>query len=138
MKKAAAAVLALGLVFLLCGCQGKPLPEGMDDEAVLEAGREIVVRLNEGDWQGIFSQMRSDGQEKASPEAIQEIMESVLDRAGELKKETDAMVTGQTLKETGEEYGTAVFYYKHAKKRVQYRIAFSQDMELMGLSVDTR
>ena len=49
--------------------------------------------------------------------------------------EIEAMATGQTLKDTGEEYGTAVFYCKHEKKSVIYRIAYSTDMELMGVQV---
>ena len=43
------------------------------------------------------------------------------------------MATGQKLKDTGEEYGTAVLYCKHEKKTVMYRVAFSTEMELMGI-----
>ena len=45
------------------------------------------------------------------------------------------MTTCQKLKATGEEYGTAVFYCKHEKKNVLYRIAYSVEMELMGVEV---
>ena len=125
----------LTLMFLLTGCKvsGHPLPEGMEEDDVLDQGREIVAMLNEGDWQGVYDQLRFDGQEISSPEAIQSYMEERLDKAGGYQRETEAMTTGQTLKATGEAYGTAVLYCKHEKKSVMYRIAYSTEMELMGI-----
>ena len=89
----------LMLMFLLIGCKvsGHPLPEGMEEDDVLEQGREIVAMLNEGDWQGVYDQLRFDGQETSSPEAIQSYMEERLDKAGGYQRETEAMTTGQTL-----------------------------------------
>ena len=62
-------------------------------------------------------------------------MEEHLSKAGAYQKEDEAMATGQALKDTGEEYGTAVLYCKHEKKSVIYRVAYSTDMELMGIQV---
>lgn len=137
-----ALLLALGLVFLLtlsgCKVSGHPLPEGMEEEAVLERGREIVSQLNAGDWQEVYDLLRDDARETSSPEAIQAYMAERLDKAGAYQKEDEAMATGQELKDTGEEYGTAVFYCKHEKKSVIYRIAYSADMELMGIEIKVR
>ena len=33
---------------LLTGCQGKPLPQGMEEEALLAHGREVAVLLAGG------------------------------------------------------------------------------------------
>ena len=123
--------------FLLSGCKvsGNPLPEGMEGDTVLEQGREIVALLNGGDWQEVYDLLRSDARETSSPEAIQSYMEERLSKAGAYKSEEEAMATGQTLKDTGEEYGTAVFYCKHEKKSVMYRVAYSLEMELMGVEV---
>ena len=122
---------------LLVGCKvsGNPLPTGMEEETVLEQGREVVSLLNGGNWQEVYDRLRSDARETSSPGAIQSYMEERLDKAGAYVSETEAMATGQTLKDTGEEYGTAVFYCKHEKKSVIYRIAYSTDMELMGVQV---
>lgn len=129
--------MALTLVFLLlltgCKVKGNPLPEGMEEAAVLEQGREIVSMLNGAEYQEVFDLLRADAQETSSPEAIQSYMEERLDKAGAYERENEAMATGQTLKDTGEEYGTAVLYCKHEKKKVIYRVAFSTDMELMGI-----
>ena len=127
----------LTVLCLLSGCKvsGNPLPEGMEEETGLEQGREVVAQLNGGEWQAVYDALREDAKETSSPEAIQAYMEEFLDKAKAYEKETDAMATGQKLKDTGEEYATAVFYCKHEKKNLMYRVAYSTDMELMGIQV---
>ena len=139
-KKFALLLAALAALFLLSGCKvsGNPLPEGMEGDTVLEQGREIVALLNGGDWQEVYSRLRADAQETASPETIQSYMEERLEKAGAFKEEDEAFATGQKIKETGEEYGTAVFYCKHEKKSIMYRVAYSTDMELMGIEARVR
>lgn len=140
MRKKFILLLAAAVLVLLTGCKvsGHPLPEGMEEEIVLEQGREITALLNDGDYQEVYNRLRGDGQETSSPEGIQSYMEERLDKAGAYVEEDEAMATGQKLKATGEEYGTAVFYCKHEKKNVMYRVAFSTDMELMGIEVKVR
>lgn len=139
-KKFALLLAALAALFLLSGCKvsGNPLPEGMEGDTVLEQGREIVALLNGGDWQEVYSRLRADAQETASPETIQSYMEERLEKAGAYKEEDEAFATGQKIKETGEEYGTAVLYCKHEKKSIMYRVAYSTDMELMGIEARVR
>ena len=137
MRKIALMLAVLGALLLLSGCKvsGNPLPEGMEEETVLEQGREVVAMLNGGEWQEVYDLLRSDARETSSPESIQSYMEERLEKAKAYVKETEAMATGQKLKDTGEEYGTAVIYCKHEKKSVMYRVAYSVDMELMGIEV---
>ncbi len=139
-KKFALLLAALAALFLLSGCKvsGNPLPEGMEGDTVLEQGREIVALLNGGDWQEVYSRLRADAQKTASPETIQSYMEERLEKAGAFKEEDEAFATGQKIKETGEEYGTAVLYCKHEKKSIMYRVAYSTDMELMGIEARVR
>ena len=141
MKKRMLLLLSmLTVLLLLSGCKvsGNPLPEGMEEDAVLKQGREVVASLNGGDYQEVYDLLRDDARETSSPEAIQSYMEERLDKAGAWQRETEAMATGQTIKDTGEEYGTAVFYCKHEKKNVMYRIAYSTSMELMGIQITVR
>ena len=133
-------LVVLSALFLLAGCKvsGNPLPEGMEEETVLERGREVVALLNSGDYQEVYDLLREDARETSSPEAIQSYMEERLDKAGAYKSEDEAMATGQKIKDTGEEYGTAVLYCKHEKKTLVYRIAFSTEMELIDFDVSVR
>ena len=136
-KRAFLLLAALTALLLLSGCKvsGNPLPQEMEEETLLEQGRAVAAQLNGGEWQAVYDQLREDARETSSPEAIQAYMGEWLDKAGTYVKEEEAMATGQTLKDTGEEYGTAVFYCKHEKKSVMYRVAYSLEMELMGVEV---
>lgn len=128
---------ALAALLLLSGCKvsGNPLPEGMDESTVLERGRETVALLNSGDYQTVYDSLRADARESSSPEAIEGYMEERLEKAGAYRSEDEAIATGQTLKDTGEQYATAVLYCKHEKKSLLYRVAYSADMELMGIQI---
>lgn len=139
-KRLVLLAVVLGVLFLLPGCKvsGNPLPEGMEEEAVLEQGREVVALLNGEGYQEVYDLLRADARETSSPEAIQSYMEERLDKAGAYKSEDEAMATGQKIKDTGEAYGTAVLYCKHEKKSIMYRIAYSTDLELMGIEVKVR
>ena len=129
-------ILCTALALCSCTVTGNPIPEGMDEAAVLAAGEEIISDLNERNWQEIFDQRREDAQAATgSPAAIQAHMESVLAKVGPFEKLKDSMVTGQKLNDTGEQYPTAEFYCPHDKNQAMYRIAFSADMELIGLQV---
>ncbi len=139
-KKFALLLAALSALLLLSGCKvsGNPLPEGMDATELVVQGREVAAMLNREEWQEVYDLLREDARETSSPEAIQEYMEGFLDKAGAYVTESDIMTTGQTIKDTGEEYGTAVLYWKHEKKNLMYRIAYSTDMELMGIQITVR
>lgn len=62
-KRWIAAVAASLCVLTLASCKGKPLPDGMEEDAVLAAGEEIVQQLTDGDYSAVLAQFRSDIQE---------------------------------------------------------------------------
>ena len=118
MRKKLALLLILAGALLLSGCKvsGSPLPEGMDATELAVQGREVAAMLNRGEWQEVYDLLREDARETSSPEAIQDYMAERLEKAKDYVKETEAMTTGQKLKDTGEEYGTAVIYCKHERR----------------------
>ncbi len=130
--------IGLAAAFLLCSCSGNPLPEGMDETTVLDAGRAVITDLTEENWQNVYDQLREDAKATTpSPDSIAEYMQTILAEIGPYQREEDAMATGQKL-DSGEAYATAVFYCKHEKDNAMYRIAFSTDMELMGIQITER
>lgn len=132
-KLVLSAVLLLALC-LLAGCSGNPIPDGMDEQAVLDAGREVVSLLNAGEYQEVYDKMWPAGQEVTSAADIQSYMENVLEQYGAYVSEKDAMVTGVTL-DSGEETAIAVLYCKHQKSDIRYRVSFTEEMELTGLEI---
>ena len=127
----------LGLLFLLTGCKGNELPEGISETQLLTQGRAVVTALNQEQWQLVYDQLREDAQQTTSPETIKTYISSVFEKAGAYQQEEDILLTGQKL-DSGERYATAVFYCQHEKDDVMYRIAFSTDMELIGLQVQKK
>lgn len=132
-QKTRSAAALVFLVLLLCGCQGKPLPSGMDEETLLQNGREVVLLLAGGDYGAVLDRMREDVASGVTAEDIRDLVIQQTDGAGVYKEIDSSMATGQSS--DGESYGVAVFYCKYAKKNVLFRLAFDTNYELIGMEV---
>lgn len=121
------------LACLLCACQGKPLPEGMDEETLLKNGREVTILLAGGDYGAVLERMREDVAADVTVEDIQALVLKQTDGAGTYKQIDSFMATGQSS--DGESYGVAVFYCNYSKKNVMFRLAFDANYELIGMEV---
>ena len=78
-KRLAALLLCL---FLLAGCQGKALPSGMGEEALLSGGREVLLLVVNGDYEAVHERLRADQREAVTVEDIQSMALSALEGAG--------------------------------------------------------
>ena len=127
-------IAALGLLLLagalLCGCYASPLPEGMEADAVLEAGQEVAQLLFDGDYQGVCDRFREDIGDTLTADTVSQLFQEPLDKAGAVRKLDDTRTQGS---DEGEPHGIAELYYKCAKKTVLLRIAFDLEMNLIGL-----
>ena len=133
MRRTAASLAALVLALLLAGCQGKPLPAGMEEAALLEEGRNVVLLLVGGDYEAVHAALRPDVAETVAAEDIQSLVLQQTDGAGVYKQIESSMVTGQSS--DGEDYGVGVYYCQYARKKILFRVAFDTGMQLIGLEV---
>ena len=83
-KRAGALALAVTValsLFLLAGCKGKPLPEGMDKDAAQAKAEEVLALLADGDYAGVADQFRQDVREQygVTADTIDQAMENVAD-----------------------------------------------------------
>ena len=60
MGRRLTALLAVLVMLLLAACQGKPLPGGMEETALLDAGQEALLLLAGGDYGGVYGLLRED------------------------------------------------------------------------------
>jgi len=130
LKRIPLAVLAL---LLLAGCGGKPLPAGMEEAALLEAGRDVVLLLVGGDYEEVHALLRADVAEGVTAADLQGLALRQLDGAGVYRQIESSMTTGQSS--DGEDYGVAVLYCSFTEDTVLFRLAFDPDMELIGLEI---
>lgn len=133
MGRRLTALLAVLVMLLLAACQGKPLPGGMEETALLDAGQEALLLLAGGDYEGVFGLLREDVAEALTAEDIRDLALRQLDGAGVYKQIESRMATGQSS--DGEDYGVAVFHCEYSKKDVLVRLAFDPDYALIGLEV---
>lgn len=126
------AALAVGAA-LLSACRGSPLPEGMEEAALLDAGREVMAWLVAGEYQTVHDALRPDVAETVSAEDLRALTLRQLDGAGVYKQVDSAMATGQSS--DGEAYGVAVLYCDFTKRDVLFRLAFDPGMRLIGLEI---
>ena len=120
-------------LMLLCSCSGKPLPDGMDEDALLEAGQNVLLMIVDGDYTGVQALFRADVAAELTAEDIGELAARQLDGAGEYRQITDRMTTGQSS--NGESYGVAVFFCEYTKDKVLFRAAFDPNMTLIGIEL---
>ena len=127
---------AVGLLLslaLLAGCQGGDLPAGMSEEALLEAGKDVMLLVVQGEYEAVQETFRADVGETLTAQDIQDLALRQLDGAGVYKQIEKAMTTGQSS--DGEHYGVAVLYCEFAEKDVLFRLAFDGNMSLIGMDI---
>ena len=134
MRKKLIAVFLAAVLCLLClaGCEGKPLPDGMDEQTLLSSGQEVVDLLMEGEYEAVHDLFRDDIQSGLTVDNVKNLMESETKDAGNFERVKDTLTTGST---EGEPHGIAVIYCEYSEENVRYRVAFDPDMNLIGLEI---
>ena len=129
----------LSLLFcllILTGCEGNPLPEGMEESAVLDAGRQVVIALTKGEFETVVEQFREDVRETVDAGQIKALLDGAAEGAGVYKELTDSMVTGR--ESNGVKHAVAVFWAKYEKENLLFEVAFDPDMALIGLRIEEK
>lgn len=133
MRRIRSILCALLAALVITGCKGASLPAGMSEDALIGAGREVLLLAVEGDYDAIWERLREDVRETVTVESIRSVVLTNVDGAGVYKQIESYMTTGQ--ESGGETLGIAVLWCEYAEDDVLFRIAFDEDMSLVGLSV---
>ncbi len=133
MKRIRSILCALLAALVVTGCSGESLPDGMTEEALIDAGRQVLLLAVDGNYEAVQEQLREDVRETVTAEDIRSVVLTNVDGAGVYKQIESYMTTGQDA--DGERLGIAVLYCEYSEDDVLFRIAFDEDMCLVGLSV---
>ena len=119
----------------LMGCQGAPLPEGMAETAVLDKGEQIVLLITQQDYEAVTQLFRQDVRETMQEKAVETLCAPILEEAGALEKIDTRRASGQQDEQSGETYAEALIIGSHEHKKVVYRMALDEQLQLIGLSI---
>ena len=122
------------LLLVLTACGGNELPEGMEEEVLFAAGRDVMLLLVEGEYEAVHEMLREDQRALFTAEDIREVVERELDGAGVYKQIDGHIVTGQTI--DGQRYGIAVLYCDFSEEDVLIRVSFDTQLQLVGFALE--
>ena len=137
MKKRISVIAALlSLALLLSSCGAKPLPDGMEEETVGEAGRSIVNLLAAEEYQAVVDAFHPEFREEydVTADKVAEIMDTVSAAGPFVQIEKTLAVGGKSDNYAGS-YASVVVYAVHEESDVIYELSITPDLALIGLSV---
>jgi hypothetical protein len=140
MKKKIALALAcvLTLTMILTGCGSRPLPSGMDQDAVGAEAERLLDLLLAEDYQSVADAFRDDLREEyaVTADTVKEAMDAADGARAYVQTSSVLVVGGKKSKKTfQEDYAVAVLYCEHEEKAVIYEFSFDTDLKLIGLAV---
>jgi len=131
MRKTLSLLLTALLILTLTGCAPQPLPEGLEEDAVIAAGQEIAELLVDGSYEETAGRFREDI--PVEPDTLRDLMEQATEKAGVYLGRRDSMASGRTI--DGVEYAEAAILCQYKKDDVLIRVCFDTDMVLVGLEI---
>ena len=133
MKKCIKGMIAAGILaaLFLTGCSQNQLSDKFDEETVKEEAEKAVELFNERDYQGILDMGDENMKNGITAEQFAEASDPYLDKCGEFQEIGKTVVLGSSDKETGKEFGGVVMIGNYEKGKIQFTIAFDEDMKLV-------
>lgn len=135
LNKTVAAFFAI-LLLALTACGDTSIPEGMNEEDLFNAGKDVALLLVDGDYDRVLELLREDQRELVSADDIAAAVDSQINKAGEYKYISDHVITGQKI--DGDPYAIVTLYCEFSKSDVLVRITFDTEMQLVGFSLDRK
>lgn len=123
--------VCLAWMLVLAGCGGSKLSDKFEEEAVKEKAMEAVGYFNERDYQSIIDLGNEEMRNGITAEGFRAASDPYLDKCGEFKEISKAVVLGSTDQKTGDSFGGVVMVGKYESGQIQFTIAFNEQMELV-------
>lgn len=121
-------------VFFLCGCQvaeGGRLPKGFDEQQVREKAELAVNWFNEQEYEKIIGAGSVEFKELYSEEDIAEEGTDRLKKCGAFREIEKTAVISETSYKSGEGYGGLVLIGAYENGKIEFRILFDEEMNIV-------
>lgn len=127
------ALLAAALVLFAAGCTPvPPLPEGFDEDTLMQAAKDTIALLNAQDIDGLRA-VSSDTLNTGLTDETLSAVYTALSAGGAFVEYGEAATFGADDKTTGVQYAVVVMQAKYESKTFTYTLSFDTDMKLVGL-----
>ena len=140
MKKLLSLFFAFSLVFALCACSSTStisVPDELDKNTLILSGQAVVTKLNRGEYDAVQDMLREDVAASLSETAVEDMVKSYLDKAGEFEKFSSTETFGKTDTASGEKYAVVMVVAKYDDDKLTFHVGFDTSMQLIGLSVES-
>ncbi|MCE5234531.1 MAG: DUF3887 domain-containing protein [Clostridiaceae bacterium] len=127
------ALLAAVLVLFIAGCSPvPPLPDGFDEDTVMQAAKDTIALLNAQDSAGLRA-VSSDTLTAALTDETLSAVYTDISAGGAFLEYGEAAAFGADDKTTDTQYAVVVMQAKYESKTFTYTLSFDTDMKLVGL-----
>lgn len=133
MKKLFSILFVASLLVMLCSCGSSKLADGFNQNEVTAKAHEIITLINDGNYQSVTDQTRSDLQDNLSASVLQNAFSALLQSAGGFKEFSKTTVLGQQDSSTKEDYAVVIVVAQYENKKMTYTISLDTKLEIVGL-----
>lgn len=124
----------LAMLFLT-GCSQNQLSDKFDEETVKEEAMKAVEFFNKRDYQSILDMGVDELQQSFTAEQFAQASDPYLDKCGEFQEIEKTVAAGSENEQTGKQFGGVVMIGKYANGKIQFTIAFDEDMKLVQFNI---
>lgn len=125
-------------VFLLAGCQNRNggQPEVFDREVIESEAVRSIEYFNVRDYQKILDMGSEELRESVTAEQFEQQCDPILDKKGEFQEIVKTVFKEQENKESGIVYGGVVMVARYEEGKIEFAIAFDEEMKLIQFLVN--
>lgn len=127
-------IVLMGLVWslsLLTACGQNKLSDKFDEDKVKEEAMKSIGYFNERDYQSIMDMGSEDFKSAITAEEFAKVSDPYLDKCGDFNEITKTVIAGSKDKKTEKEYAVVVMVGEYKNGKIQFTIAFDEDMKLI-------
>ncbi|MED9967449.1 MAG: DUF3887 domain-containing protein [Blautia sp.] len=123
--------VALLAAVMLTGCGKAKLPEGFEEAAVKEMAEQSIELFNARDYEALWEMGSDELKESITAEQFAQACDPYLDKCGAFEEISKSVVMGGTDKNAGIDYAGAVMVGDYEDGKIQFTVAFDQNMEMI-------
>lgn len=126
------AVSVVLVLFTLCSCASRSLPEGFENVSTTDAAKQLITVMSNKDYDKA-SEMFSDAvAESVSPEKLEEAFGEKIDVLGELKEFKGVATAGDYNEQIGN-FVVVALSCKYENGKATYKVSVDSDGKICGL-----